>query len=911
MPDLPSGTITFLFTDIEGSTRLWEEQPDTMRLALARHDALLRTTIETNGGMVFKTIGDAFCAAFSRAPQALEAALSAQQSLHQMTAGGASDLELKVRMALHIGTADQRDGDYFGQPLNRVARLLAAGHGGQVLLSRTAYDLIRDFLPSNSTLKDLGEYRLRDLTRPEQVYQLLHPDLPAEFPPLRSLDNPAMPNNLPRQVTSFVGREKELREIKEGMRSAPLLTLTGSGGCGKTRLSLQAAADVLEDYPDGVWLVELAPLTDPSLVPLTVADAVGIREALGEPITRTLLNALKERRMLLVLDNCEHLLDAAARLAETLLRSCSKLKIVVSSREALGIAGETAYRVPSLALPPLPSFSSSSDMGGPYTGTTPLDRELTPESLSQYEAVRLFLERAQAMKADFAITRQNAAALASVCHRLEGIPLAIELAAARIRSMTIEELERRLDDRFRILTGGSRTALPRQQTLRAMIDWSYNLLDESQKMLLVRLSVFAGGWTLEAAEAVASTEDEGNREAIWIQMKAESQIYPSEILDLLTSLVDKSLVLAEEQGETTRYRLLDVLREYAAEKRNASAESAVIRRRHAEYYLRSALQRLRQLRTPEEAAALRAFGSDVDNVRAAMDWSIREGPSALRVELALALGIFLQRRGFRQDATLRIEIGLEQARQTGLEETALYAELLRERAGLHLDLLEPEAARQRAQEARSRFAQLGDRKAEAYANNLLGLSARMAKDYSEARSCLIRASEQFAQVEDEVGIAIVECNLGLVAYEQGTEYERDAAAHWQESLRLSRNHGDRRGSAATLINLGALAQAQDDLVIAWQRYAEALQLERELGNVLGMGRALSNLGEVASQQGDLPRAFRLYVAAERLLDEIGSPQKSHTSDLLQQTASALGRSPEEIAALRLSLRDGALDDLLS
>lgn len=354
-------------------------------------------------------------------------------------------------MALHTGAAEERDGDYFGQPLNRVARLMAAGHGGQTLLSLATQELTRDFLPPAVSLLDLGERRLRDLARPEHVFQLLHPSLPAEFPPLRSLDNPALPNNLPQQVTSFVGREKEITQVRALLGKTRLLTLVGAGGAGKSRLSLQIAADLLTGTGDGVWLAELAAISDPALVTQAVADAMGVREEPGKPLARTLRDALRPKRLLLVLDNCEHLISACAAVVADLLRSCPDVHILASSREPLNVPGELVYRLPSLSLPD-PKWVQA------------------PESLTQYEAVRLFLERAQAVQPSFTITDANAPAVAQVCWRLDGIPLAIELAAARVRSLSVEEVNARLDDRFRFLTGGSRVALPRQRTLRALVD---------------------------------------------------------------------------------------------------------------------------------------------------------------------------------------------------------------------------------------------------------------------------------------------------------------------------------------------------------------------------------------------------------------------------------------------------------
>jgi predicted ATPase/class 3 adenylate cyclase len=521
--ELPTGTIAFLFTDIESSSKLWEQYPEAMSAALAEHNMLLRRVIEAHKGYIFKLWGDAAYAAFDTAIDALNAALESQRELLRHSWGELGSL--RVRMALHSGAAEVRDGDYFGPTLNRCARLLSAAHGGQILLSAATEELVRDGLPQGVSLRPLGQHRLKDLQRPENIFQVIHPDLPAEFSSLRTLN--AVPNNLPIQLTSFIGREREIREVQELLKQTRLLTLTGSGGCGKTRLALQVAADLLEDYPDGVWFIDLSVLTDPLLVPSTVAATLGIHEESGQPTLTTLAEALKSRMLLLILDNCEHVVGACAHLAETLLRTCTAIRILATSREALGIAGEATWRVPSLSLPQSHELNQADSLA----------------RITQYEAVRLFIERAEAASSDFRVTSHNIGAIVQICQRLDGIPLAIELAAARVTVLSVEQIAARLDDRFRLLTGGSRTALPRQQTLRAMMDWSYELLNDRERMLFRRLSVFAGGFTLEAVEAVC----------------ADEQIPPEEILDLVTNLVSKSLVVFEERDGEARYRLLETV----------------------------------------------------------------------------------------------------------------------------------------------------------------------------------------------------------------------------------------------------------------------------------------------------------------------------------------------------------------
>jgi class 3 adenylate cyclase len=481
--NLPTGTVTFLMTDVEGSTKLWERFPDQMRAVMARHDAIASEVIARNNGLLLKSRGegDSLFTVFDRASDAVAAALDLQQTL--LTEPWPPSIPIKVRVALHTGEADLREGDYYGSTVNRCARLRGIGHGQQVLLSSSTAQLARPTLPEGAGLLEHGHHQLRDIEGTEEVSQLLHPKLPTDFPPLRSTHA----TNLPRQLTSFVGREKEIAEVRRLLGTAPLLTLTGSGGCGKTRLAIEVAGEVLTEYQDGVFLVELAALADPALVPQTTAAALGVREEPGRPILQTLVDHLKEKRLLLLLDNCEHLLDASAQLADTLLRSCAKLQILASSREGLGISGETSYRIPSLSMPePKPT--------------------VTADEIHDYEAIRLFEERARAAQPSFSVNDQNAPSVAQLCVRLDGIPLAIELAAARVKALSVEQIAARLDDRFRLLTGGSRTALPRQQTLRAMIDWSYDLLTPKEQTLLRRLSVFAGGWTLEAAEKVCADD---------------------------------------------------------------------------------------------------------------------------------------------------------------------------------------------------------------------------------------------------------------------------------------------------------------------------------------------------------------------------------------------------------------------
>ena len=452
-----------------------------MRLALARHDALVRSAIAKAGGQVFKSAGDAFCAVFGEPAQAFAAALDAQRSIG--SDGFAEVGGLKVRMAIDAGAVEARDGDYFGRPLNRVARLLAAGHGGQVLVSESAADLARSALPANSTLIALGPHYLKDFAEPQEIHQLAANDSVSAFPALRTLSTTR--GNLPQRVTSFIGRETEIDEIKNLLETNRLVTLVGSGGVGKTSASLKVGTDLGSRFKEGVWFVELAPLTDPNLIPEIISSLFNAPIGTGSVPIKTLSAILRQKQALLILDNCEHLVAAIASLAETIIGSCPNISILASSREPLTIAGETVYRMPSL------SFPQRTD-------------SITADEALSYSAVQLFAERGRAAVNGFVVANDNAPAVAEICRRLDGIALAIELAAPRLKMLKPSELANRLDDQFRILTGGSRTALPRQQTLRALIDWSYNLLSEPERILLRRLSVFAGGCTMDGAAAVAA-----------------------------------------------------------------------------------------------------------------------------------------------------------------------------------------------------------------------------------------------------------------------------------------------------------------------------------------------------------------------------------------------------------------------
>ncbi len=825
MPSLPTGTVTFLFTDIEGSTRLLQQLGDRYADVLAEYRRLLRTTVYTQGGRDVDTQGDGCFFAFPRAKDALSAAVTALRAIHRYP--WPTGISVRVRMGLHTGEPISGDTGYVGMDVHRASRICAVGHGGQVLLSQTTRDLVADDLPKGVSLRDLGQHRLKDLGDPQCLFQVVAAELPADFPPLNSLD--AFPNNLPRQVTSFVGREREMVEVKRLLSTTCLLTLAGAGGCGKTRLALQVGADLLQQYPDGVWLVDLAPLSDPTLVPHAVVSALGVSEQPSHSLSETLADYLRPKSLLLLLDNCEHLLSTCAQLADTLLRGCPTLRILATSREGLGIAGEMTYRIPSLSLPDLHRLPS-------------------PQGLMEYEAVRLFAERAAFSKPGFQVTSSNAAAVANVCHRLDGIPLAIELAAARVKALPVEAIALRVDDRFRLLTGGSRTALPRHQTLRATMDWSYELLSEQERALLRRLSVFAGGFTLEAVERICGKDG----------------VDAGDVLNLLTDLVNKSLVAFDEQQGQGRYRLLETVRQYSWDRLVESGEDADARRRHRDYYLALAEQAELELRGPDQGAWLKRLDTEYDNLRVALDWSKMEG-GTLEAGLRLAGTLYhlWEVHGLREGREW-LEGMLSQARGTS---PAVRAKALNATAFVAHRQGDFQRLPALCSEALALCRTLGDEWGSAFALHYLAHAAESQGDYVQAIETMEEAVALCRSAGDKWWRAASLNCLGEIVRLQGA-YER-AVALSEESLRLARELGDKRGVAASLVNLGAVVGRQGDYVRAEAMLKESLALFWELGYKLRLAHCLLGLARTAYGLCQHERAVRLFAAVAALRQVTG------------------------------------------
>ncbi|MBC8140541.1 MAG: tetratricopeptide repeat protein [Armatimonadetes bacterium] len=833
---MPTGTVTFLFTDIEGSTKLWDAYPDAMRGSLSRHDEIMREQIAAHDGYVFKTIGDAFCAAFFTAPDALNAALAAQLAF--VDEPWQTPSPIRVRMALHTGTAQVRDNDYFGQPLNRVSRLQGAGHGGQTLMSLATQELVRDSLLPGVALLDLGIHQLRDLARPETVFQLCHPRLTADFAPIKTLDNPALRHNLPTQATSFVGRETEVAEVKRLLETTRLLTLTGTGGAGKTRLSLQVAADEIDGVGDGVWLVELAPLSDGDGVAQAVAKVLFVKEVPGESLLDTLVRDLRPKKLLLLLDNCEHVLPAISRLADALLKNCPDVRLLATSRESLQIGGETLYRVPSLPLP------------------DPAEAP-TAQNVGQYEAVRLFIDRAIASKPAFAVTNANAPAVAQICSRLDGIPLALELAAARIKSLSAEEINTRLDQSFRLLTGGSRTALPRQQTLRALVDWSYDLLSSAEKTLLSRLSVFAGGWTVEAAESVCA----GDPVEGW------------EVLDLLSTLSDKSLVVSTDTPDgQTRYRLLETIRQYARERLQADfAPMEAVQAAHLLYFSNRADSVEELLFGAEAARYLAELETEHDNIRAALRFGIASQtlPEEL-CRLCAAGGQLWHFRGYwNEGRKWCAEIIAATQSAKPLPASARRAKVYTQAGRYALfqgDLTDAEAS---LQTARALAAQVGDDATLSLTLNTLGNVFFDRNDLDAAEGCYREALTVQPRLlkKDDMTHNLLS-NLGGVAQERG-EFAVARGLHTQ-ALAIQRANGDKPSIAVTLENLAVLAVADGDLGQARALCEEAVQLNRDAGNKPDTAYSLRALGEVALEAGNAPEAREHLIESLQTAREVGA-----------------------------------------
>jgi predicted ATPase/class 3 adenylate cyclase len=848
MAELPTGTLTFVFTDLERSTGLWEEHPKAMKQALARHDAILRGAVEAHHGHVVKTTGDGVHAVFASARDALEASLAAQRALTTERWPEVTG-PLRVRIGVHTGEAESRDGDYYGSALNRAARLMAIGHGGQVLVSESVEPLVRGALPPDATLIDLGVHRLRDLAQGLRVFQLAHPDLPGEFAALRSMD--ALPGNLPRQLTTFVGRDREIDALAKLVCDRPVVTLTGVGGVGKTRLALQVAGEMSPTFRDGTWLGELAGVRDPEAVADAIVAVFQIEPRQGVSVAEALLEFLHAKQLLLVLDNCEHLLKPVARLVADIERACPSVRVLATSREGLNVAGEHLAVVSSLEVP---------------------DAGASLDAVGHCEAVRLFVDRAQAVKAGFVVDAANAEAVAQICRRLDGIPLAIELAAGRVTMLTPAELARRLDQRFRLLAGGRRSAVERHQTLRAAIDWSYELLEMPEQQLLDRLGVFAGGFTLEAAENVAGG----------------AGIDADEVLELLAALVAQSLVVADVEGAETRYSLSETIRQYAQERLDETGDADRVRDQHAAYYTGFAQAVAPYAVGVDEIESSHSLDREVDNLRAALIWAIDTQDTDLAVRLVgldelliIATDVGFALRG-AAESVLEIPGAFEHPKYPAILVAAAWDAAMR---GDH------QRARRRSDEALA-------------AEQRLGIEPRPGP--WQVRTFLAMAAGNVTEVIEDADHGAALCRargnepslvIALFQAATGRAFVGDTTAaipKAEEAVEVARRVASPSLTASALAAAGfVLGGSQPQRALALLGEAVELSALRKRG---ALGQVWAVAGHVAALQGNLRHALEFYAKALDELHWVGA--RTILGAVLRSVADLLaGDDPEAAAVL--------------
>ena len=812
-----------------------------------------------------------------------------------------ADEHVRVRMGIHIGEAAETASGLVGFEVHRAARVAAVAHGGQVLVSGAAGGLLRDSLPAGVSLRDLGSHRLKDLGHLEQLFQLEAEGLRSNFPPLRSLDNPAFANNLPAQSSNFVGRGLEVSEVRRLVESSRLVTLTGSGGAGKTRLALQVVAELLDGSGDGVWLVELATVTDPEVVASTISETLGITPQSGRSPLETLLDALSHQHLLIVLDNCEHLIGACAKIADLILRRCSAVHLVATSREPLGIGGETIYRVPSLSLPTLEG--DARDPG-------------------RSDAIALFMDRAASQGVAVLLDDETSPLITSICRRLDGMPLAIELAAARLRSLSLESLNDRLDQRFRLLTGGSRSALPRQQTLRATIDWSYSLLNGPEQSLLRRLSVFAESFDLEAAEAIGSLGD----------------IEVFEIADLLGSLVDKNLVVMEPTGGKTRYHLLETIRQFSAERllEFDEREALTVGDAHCRHYLALAESAAPHLTRQEQGRWFECLDADEANLRRALDHAVgdRDGTNrVLRFAVALRrywmvrsryqdMGVVepvLERPEARTEPGLFVEaqlgvilaaevIDVRRARELGehaleiargLDDERLLVNSLGPLSAISFFAGDPERGYTLGKESVERARSLADDVllGESLARWLLSISVIDPDSYdevlSEAIACVGRSGDQFVTL-------ILENNAGVTAI--ADENLPAARTHVERAVQISAAIG--ADIANPIGNLAMVMREEGDAEGARTNLEQAFRIVRRTGNRVGIALGIMAFALLAVDAGDWHRGALLHGAAEAFHESTGEPWLK-LQDRYRQASIAVAREHLGDDEFRLAYGEGS------
>jgi len=890
-PALPTGTVTFLFTDVEGSTRLARELGEAWLPLLHRHREIIRAALAAHGGIEVQTEGDGFFAVFARAPAAVAAVAQAQRDLaaEPWPLGGT----IRVRMGLHAGEGVvDADGSYVGHAVHRAARIAAAGHGGQVLISAAVRALADDVLPPGVTVRDLGEHRLKDL-RPEPLAELVIEGLAAEFPPIRSLD--ARPNNLPTQLTSFVGRDRELADVTALLAGTRLLTLTGPGGTGKTRLALQLAAVAADDHPDGTWFVALEPIASPDLVLPTIARTIGATERAGASALDVLATAIGEGRMLLLLDNFEQVVEAAGDVA-ALLRACPALHVVVTSRAVLRVAGEQEYVVPGLPAPPDTSRLSRVELENLPAGL----RHPTADSLGQYEAVRLFIARAVAVRPGFAVTNENAPAVAGICARLHGMPLAIELAAARVKLLTPEQILARLEHQLGLLTSSARDLPERQRTLRGAIAWSCDLLAADEQRLLARLSVFRGGWDLAVAEAIAG---------------AGAEASSVDVLDGLASLADQSLVRSREADGDIRFDMFETIREFAAELLEAAGEGEALREVHARAFLEVAERAAPHLQAADQRTWLDLLERDHDNLRAALGWAIERPEPALAVRLAHALWRFWQQRGYLAEARRTLDRMGEQGWRLAPADRARLGEAFGGVAYWQADL--PVAARWYEQALEVWRAAAADGNPEArreLANALYNRAYVAVADLflatpgSRVDPTVQAMMEEALAIYRDLGNRAGEGNVmwGLGSLLMFAERPEEADAYFRDAISIHRETGNRTMEAWALQMLATSLVMRDRAGDALEPARHALRHFHEGSDVAGITLALDVLSAVSMAAGERAAGGRLWGAARALQRASGTGLADWDEMMFSTKAYGVRAALEPGALERLAAEGAAL-----
>lgn len=764
---IPSGKVTFLFTDIEGSTKLAQKNSEAYISALDKHHEILYDVIDSNNGFVFKIVGDSFCCAFGNTEDAVKAAINCQLKLNSTDW---DDMTIKVRMGIHSGEAEFIDKDYSGYvTLSRSSRIMSIAHGGQILLTQEVYENIKDNTDLKISFRDFGKRKLKDIIIPEHVYQILSDDLPSEFAPLKSQD--ARQNNLPSSVSEFIGRKKEIEEIKELFTNTRLITLTGAGGTGKTRISIQIALEMIDEFENGVWLIELSPVTDPELIVKEISNILNLKEDPGIDNLVALKEFLKEKSILLIIDNCEHLLLGCAQIAETLLSYCPKLKILSTSREPFNINGENIYRIPPLSMPENIQNESF-------------------ETLAEYESVKLFLDRAASIKPDFILTGDNIYTVAELCKKLDGIPLAIELASKRVNVLKVEDILKRLDDRFKLLSSGNSTALPRQKTLKALIDWSYDLLNPNEQLLLQRLAVFTGGWTLEASEEICSDEN----------------IDQYEILDLMDSLYNKSLIYYKESNDKGRYGILESIRFYALEKLSDNSDYF---QKHLNYFLNLSSFSKHKGKGMKQLEWLNIMCSEQDNIRGNIQWAIKNNPEDA-VRIVINAYDFWNYKGYLKEG---FDTSVKVLNSVEISDKKLKADLLLKIAIFCYE--------------QGKFPEL-----EKFSDEALNL---------------------YREIDDKLGIVETLNELGQKSFIEMESVK--AVKLYEEALELSKEINAKEGLATTLYNLSFPVNNLGDKQRSISLKEEALNIARELKNEHLTAQILLSLSVALTRNsGDIKKA---------------------------------------------------------